>query len=278
MEVTHGTLTDLVYRGQPGRFDQKLGWHRHGTITWEWIEPLAGPTVYEEFLKEHGEGFHHFAFDVPDMDAASAAWEARGGRSSSPAGGERRASPARGASPTPRPTRSGGVTIELLWNRGGDRGWRAPSGGSFASGWRPHGAADALGRRSRSGSTARDRRARWPACRSSASCGAVALPFSGAAAPRARASGPRPARRGRLLVDLARTAERPRLAEGRRADPHGRASRRRRDRARPPRLRLPDGDGLRRALGEPRVRLSTAGRASTSSSPTGAPRSSRTRS
>jgi methylmalonyl-CoA/ethylmalonyl-CoA epimerase len=78
MEITHGPLFDLVYRGQRGRFDQKLGWHRHGTITWEWIEPLAGPTVYEDFLKEHGEGFHHFAFDVPDIDAAGASWEALG--------------------------------------------------------------------------------------------------------------------------------------------------------------------------------------------------------
>ena len=30
MEITHGPLTDLVYRGEPGRFDQRLGWHRHG--------------------------------------------------------------------------------------------------------------------------------------------------------------------------------------------------------------------------------------------------------
>ena len=41
MDVTHPTLTDLEYHGQPGQFDQKLGWHRHGTITWEWITPLA---------------------------------------------------------------------------------------------------------------------------------------------------------------------------------------------------------------------------------------------
>jgi catechol 2,3-dioxygenase-like lactoylglutathione lyase family enzyme len=78
MDITHGKLTDLVHRGQPGRFDQRLGWHRHGTVTWEWIEPVAGPTVYEEHLKVHGEGFHHFAFDVPDMDKACASWEALG--------------------------------------------------------------------------------------------------------------------------------------------------------------------------------------------------------
>src|SRR5512133_2165106 len=78
MEVTHGTLTDLRYHGAPGRFDQKLGWHRQGTVTWEWIQPLQGPTVYEDFLGAHGEGFHHFALDVPDMDTACAALEKLG--------------------------------------------------------------------------------------------------------------------------------------------------------------------------------------------------------
>jgi hypothetical protein len=29
-------LTELRYHGKPGQFDQKLGWHRHGTVTWEW--------------------------------------------------------------------------------------------------------------------------------------------------------------------------------------------------------------------------------------------------
>ena len=56
MDVTHPPLSDLRYHGEPGLFDQKLGWHRHGTVTWEWIEPLQGPTVYRDFLKAHGEG------------------------------------------------------------------------------------------------------------------------------------------------------------------------------------------------------------------------------
>ena len=116
MDITHGPLTDLVYRGQPGRFDQKLGWHRHGTVTWEWIEPLAGPTVYEDFLKEHGEGFHHFALDVPDMDAASAAWEARGVKIVQSGGWGEKGKPGSGRFAYAATDAFGGVTTEFLWN------------------------------------------------------------------------------------------------------------------------------------------------------------------
>jgi methylmalonyl-CoA/ethylmalonyl-CoA epimerase len=116
MEVTHPALSDLRYRGGPGHFDQKLGWHRHGTVTWEWIEPLAGPTVYLDFLKEHGEGLHHLAFDVPDIDAASAAWALRGiPVVQSGAWGEK-GKPGSGRFAYAGTDVFGGVTIELLWN------------------------------------------------------------------------------------------------------------------------------------------------------------------
>ena len=116
MDITHGPLTDLVYRGQPGRFDQRLGWHRHGTVTWEWIEPLAGPTVYEDFLKAHGEGFHHFALDVPDIDAASAAWEARGAKIVQSGGWGEKGKPGSGRFAYAATDAFGGVTTEFLWN------------------------------------------------------------------------------------------------------------------------------------------------------------------
>jgi len=117
MEVTHPPLTDLRHRGKPGTFDQKLGWHRHGTITWEWIEPLRGPTVYQEFLDRHGEGFHHFALDVPDMDAATAAWGALGARVVQSGAWGAKGEPGSGRFAYVETDAPGGVTIELLWNR-----------------------------------------------------------------------------------------------------------------------------------------------------------------
>lgn len=36
----------------------------------ELIEPVGGPTVYDDFVKEHGYGVHHFGVLVSDMKAA----------------------------------------------------------------------------------------------------------------------------------------------------------------------------------------------------------------
>jgi catechol 2,3-dioxygenase-like lactoylglutathione lyase family enzyme len=116
MEITHGPLSDLVYRGRPGQFDQKLGWHRHGTVTWEWIEPLAAPTVYEDFLKEHGEGFHHLAFDVPDMDAANASWESLGVPIVQSGAWGEKGKRGSGRFAYAATDAFGGVTTEFLWN------------------------------------------------------------------------------------------------------------------------------------------------------------------
>jgi catechol 2,3-dioxygenase-like lactoylglutathione lyase family enzyme len=116
MEITHGPLTDLVHRGQPGKFDQRLGWHRHGTVTWEWIEPVAGPTVYEEFLKEHGEGFHHLAFDVPDIDAAGAFFASHGAPVVQSGAWGEKGKPGSGRFAYAATDAFGGVTTEFLWN------------------------------------------------------------------------------------------------------------------------------------------------------------------
>jgi methylmalonyl-CoA/ethylmalonyl-CoA epimerase len=120
MDVTHPALTDLRYHGQPGEFDQKLGWHRHGTVTWEWIMPLAGPTVYEDFLAVAGEGFHHFAFDVADIDEVAKAWTALGHPIVQSGGWGEKGQPGSGRFAYADTTGIGGVTVELLWSQPGD--------------------------------------------------------------------------------------------------------------------------------------------------------------
>lgn len=49
-----------------------------GTVTYELIQPLDGPSSYTEFLDAHGDGFHHVGFVVDDIDAAIAQMEAKG--------------------------------------------------------------------------------------------------------------------------------------------------------------------------------------------------------
>jgi len=115
MEVTHPPLTELKYRGEPGKFDQKLGWHRHGTVTWEWIAPLAGPTVYEDFLAASGEGFHHLGFNVKDIDSACESWTALGYPIVQSGAWGEKDRPGSGRFAYADTTSIGGVTIEFLW-------------------------------------------------------------------------------------------------------------------------------------------------------------------
>ncbi|HWR50325.1 MAG TPA: VOC family protein [Bryobacteraceae bacterium] len=117
MTYTHGGLRDLEYRGQPGKFDQELGWQRHGKVVYEWIKPLAGPTVYEDSLKIHGEGFHHFGMDVPDMDQAIAAWKKLGYSVSQAGGWGEVGKKGSGRFAYIDTEAAGGITIELLWNQ-----------------------------------------------------------------------------------------------------------------------------------------------------------------
>lgn len=76
--ITHPFLWDLRYHDQPGQFDADLGWQRHGRVVYEWVHPLKGPTVYLDHMEKHGEGFHHIAFQVDDLDQEVARWNALG--------------------------------------------------------------------------------------------------------------------------------------------------------------------------------------------------------
>ncbi len=116
MDYTHPPLFNLVYHGKPGRFDQELGWQRHGSVVYEWIQPLKGPTVYEDQIQAHGEGFHHFALDIPDMDKAVSKWKTDGYAAvqSGDWGDKGKSGWGRFSYIDTEP--AGGVTVELLWN------------------------------------------------------------------------------------------------------------------------------------------------------------------
>jgi hypothetical protein len=63
-------LTDTVekahteYRGEPTTAQAKLAFFKFKNITVELIEPVGGPSTWQEFLDTKGEGVHHIAFNV----------------------------------------------------------------------------------------------------------------------------------------------------------------------------------------------------------------------
>ena len=52
-------LTDMRIRGEPVAYSFKAAMAVTGRTLWELIEPVDGPSIYKEFLEEHGEGLHH---------------------------------------------------------------------------------------------------------------------------------------------------------------------------------------------------------------------------
>jgi methylmalonyl-CoA/ethylmalonyl-CoA epimerase len=44
----------------------------------EFISPIEGNPIYSDFLKKHGEGIHHIAFQVDDLDVETAKLVAKG--------------------------------------------------------------------------------------------------------------------------------------------------------------------------------------------------------
>jgi methylmalonyl-CoA/ethylmalonyl-CoA epimerase len=64
-------LHDTVVRGQRVDYTM-LGAETHvGDVGFELLEPLTGPSIYSEWLEEHGEGLHHVAVMLHDFDESA---------------------------------------------------------------------------------------------------------------------------------------------------------------------------------------------------------------
>lgn len=77
-------LTDPVekahtfYHGQSSSARAKLAFIQLPNIVVELIEPVGGPSTWQNFLETKGEGVHHIAFEVKNMDKRLAELKAKG--------------------------------------------------------------------------------------------------------------------------------------------------------------------------------------------------------
>ena len=55
------------YRGKPSEAIAKLAFFHLENLDIELIEPDEKPSVWREFLEEHGEGIQHLAFEIKGM-------------------------------------------------------------------------------------------------------------------------------------------------------------------------------------------------------------------
>ena len=66
-------LLQMTYHGRQQPYSMKIALCSIGPLTYELIEAVQGPNIYEEFLQQYGEGVHHLGYYVDDMSAATAA-------------------------------------------------------------------------------------------------------------------------------------------------------------------------------------------------------------
>jgi len=56
----------------------KIALAQVGGVQLELVQPVEGPSIYRDWLKEHGEGLHHMNFLVDDVDEACRMLSAQG--------------------------------------------------------------------------------------------------------------------------------------------------------------------------------------------------------
>lgn len=84
VDVPKWELTDPVekshteYHGKPSKAQAKLAFFQVGNTVIELIEPVGGPSTWQEFLDTKGEGVHHIAFEVKGMEKRIAGLKAIG--------------------------------------------------------------------------------------------------------------------------------------------------------------------------------------------------------
>jgi catechol 2,3-dioxygenase-like lactoylglutathione lyase family enzyme len=62
----------MSYHGKPCEYKMRVALSYFGPTRVEFIEIVEGPTVYADFVKEHGYGVQHLGVLVEDMDVALA--------------------------------------------------------------------------------------------------------------------------------------------------------------------------------------------------------------
>jgi methylmalonyl-CoA/ethylmalonyl-CoA epimerase len=67
-----------LYKGSPSDAKAKLAFFAMDNLQIELIQPLGGKSTWQEFLDKNGEGIHHIAFQVKDINGMEKKFELQG--------------------------------------------------------------------------------------------------------------------------------------------------------------------------------------------------------
>jgi len=71
-------LANTKYKGKPTPGKAKATFYEMGSINLEILQPVGGPSTWDDFLKEKGEGLHHVAWYVKEIDKVAEMLESKG--------------------------------------------------------------------------------------------------------------------------------------------------------------------------------------------------------
>lgn len=71
-------LNRMIYRGRETRYASRIALNNIGATRIELIQPLEGPSVWQDFADQRGYGQHHLGIYVADINAAIAETRAAG--------------------------------------------------------------------------------------------------------------------------------------------------------------------------------------------------------
>lgn len=63
-------IYERKYHGEPVCAREKIAMTQVGGVQLELCQPVDGPSIYQDYLTEHGEGLHHLNFLVHNFDQA----------------------------------------------------------------------------------------------------------------------------------------------------------------------------------------------------------------
>jgi extradiol dioxygenase family protein len=73
-DVIDVNMDGALLRGKPVETTIKVAFVQSGDVQIELIEPVVGENLYTEFLEMRGEGIHHLAYKVDDMETVKAVY------------------------------------------------------------------------------------------------------------------------------------------------------------------------------------------------------------
>lgn len=115
-QINHPELGETKYHGKIVDHELIQGWQRHGDIAYEWCIPVKGLIVYADHIDMHGEGIHHLAYSVENMDKILKDYKLLGYKNTMGGTWGEKGKPGSGRYEYLGLEDAGGMTMELLWS------------------------------------------------------------------------------------------------------------------------------------------------------------------